>query len=50
MEIVSTKMKVIIVRICPIVRAMMKQEKIPEKENNSLIVRALVGMKGMVQK
>ena len=44
------KMKVIIVRICPIARALMKKKKISEKENNSLIVRALVGMKELVQK
>jgi hypothetical protein len=50
MEIVSTKMKVIIVRICLIARALMTKEKISEKENNSPTARALVGMKGMVQK
>ena len=33
-----------------IARALMKKEKISEKENNSLIVRALVGMKEIVQK
>jgi hypothetical protein len=48
MEIVSTKMKVIIVRICPIARTLMKKEKISEKESNSPIVRALVGMNGTV--